>query len=332
MAQITDPPATPADRDDSDRAAIAALLHAETETFQNEDFEAWAALWVQEDRTMDVAYSRSAGLGAAEGWPEISRRMRKVFDENINCGLVDFGQENLRINLYGDTAWAAYESWSIFGTGGRGESFESRFLERHDDGWKIVFASFILRETNEGTGLPLAVDAEGRVVSSPPECLEALRSHPYLTISAGRLRAHRRDWDRALQAAIAQAARHHGFFETHKFINDMGGPADFPVILGQTDEGGVAVVPISIRDATTYVWVGGNDQLDRRLGFARNVFGLSEGQIRVARRIAMGDGLRGAADELGISVNTARTHLARLYDKTGVGTQAALVRLLLSVG
>ena len=63
-----------------------------------------------------------------------------------------------------------------------------------------------------------------------------------------------------------------------------------------------------------------------------NDFGLSEGQLRVARRIAGGDGLKEAAEALGISVNTDRTHLARLYEKTGFNTRTALVRLLLSVG
>ena len=35
---------------------------------------------------------------------------------------------------------------------------------------------------------------------------------------------------------------------------------------------------------------------------------------------------------MGISVNTAKTHLKRMFDKTGVHAQPALVRLLLSVG
>jgi DNA-binding CsgD family transcriptional regulator len=34
---------------------------------------------------------------------------------------------------------------------------------------------------------------------------------------------------------------------------------------------------------------------------------------------------------LGITANTARTHLDRIFDKTGVRTQPALVRALLSV-
>lgn len=54
--------------------------------------------------------------------------------------------------------------------------------------------------------------------------------------------------------------------------------------------------------------------------------------MKLARHIAMGESVKGAAEKLGISVNTARTHMTRLYEKTGVRSQAALVRLLLSVG
>lgn len=65
---------------------------------------------------------------------------------------------------------------------------------------------------------------------------------------------------------------------------------------------------------------------------AQAVYGLSDGQARLARQIADGKGAKEAAEALGISVNTARTHLSRLYDKTEAHAQTALVRLLLSVG
>ena len=40
--------------------------------------------------------------------------------------------------------------------------------------------------------------------------------------------------------------------------------------------------------------------------------------------------LSAAAGKLGVSINTVRTHLQRMFDKTGVHTQSALVGLLLS--
>ena len=62
------------------------------------------------------------------------------------------------------------------------------------------------------------------------------------------------------------------------------------------------------------------------------MFGLSAAQQRLAAEIVRGHTLPIAASALGISVNTARTHLNRIFDKTGVHSQAALVRNLYSVG
>ena len=62
------------------------------------------------------------------------------------------------------------------------------------------------------------------------------------------------------------------------------------------------------------------------------IFDLSEAQSRLAGQILDGRSLPEAAAELGISVNTARTHLQRIYAKAGVNSQPALVRVLLSVG
>ena len=73
-------------------------------------------------------------------------------------------------------------------------------------------------------------------------------------------------------------------------------------------------------------------QTDQRLAAAAVVYGLSPGQLRLAKLVVDGHDLADAARELGISVNTARTHLQRIFDKTGVRSQPALVRVLLSAG
>ena len=69
---------------------------------------------------------------------------------------------------------------------------------------------------------------------------------------------------------------------------------------------------------------------EKRLAAAALVYGLTPGQLRVATRITAGDDIVAAARRLGISVNTARTHLRRIYDRTGVRSQTALMRALLS--
>ncbi|HEV7345195.1 MAG TPA: LuxR C-terminal-related transcriptional regulator [Devosia sp.] len=76
--------------------------------------------------------------------------------------------------------------------------------------------------------------------------------------------------------------------------------------------------------------IGSNPELDRnRLAQAALTFGLSPAQTRLAALIAEGLSLVDIAERMGITQNTARTHLNRVFDKVGVRTQPALVRVLL---
>ena len=58
-------------------------------------------------------------------------------------------------------------------------------------------------------------------------------------------------------------------------------------------------------------------------------FGFTPAEATFAIEIVKGDGRQAAADRLGITVGTARSHLSKIFDKTGVRRQAELVRLLL---
>ena len=58
-------------------------------------------------------------------------------------------------------------------------------------------------------------------------------------------------------------------------------------------------------------------------------FGLTPAEAQFAMEICKGDGKAAAAARRGISFTTARTHLSRIFDKTGARRQAELVRLIL---
>ncbi len=61
----------------------------------------------------------------------------------------------------------------------------------------------------------------------------------------------------------------------------------------------------------------------------RLLFGLTPAQASLAREILHGDGVQAAAERLGISRATARTHLLEVFQKTGTSRQAELVRVIL---
>ena len=66
-----------------------------------------------------------------------------------------------------------------------------------------------------------------------------------------------------------------------------------------------------------------------RCEWLRQDYGLTPAEALFAVEIAKGDGLLAAARRLGVSRTTVKTHLAHVFDKTGVRRQAELVRLIL---
>nr|WP_319386172.1 hypothetical protein [uncultured Roseibium sp.] len=57
-------------------------------------------------------------------------------------------------------------------------------------------------------------------------------------------------------------------------------------------------------------------------------FELSHSEAHLARHLTMSGSINDTVQELGITRNTAKTHLRRIFDKTGVNTQLQLARLV----
>lgn len=70
------------------------------------------------------------------------------------------------------------------------------------------------------------------------------------------------------------------------------------------------------------------DRQAKRLGL---MMGLTTAETRVAALLASGLGFAETARELRVSLNTVKTHARRVFDKAGVRSSAALVRLVASV-
>lgn len=60
----------------------------------------------------------------------------------------------------------------------------------------------------------------------------------------------------------------------------------------------------------------------------RALYTLTAGELRVALALVQGGGRSGVAERLGISETTARSHLSRIFEKTGTTRQAELVALI----
>src|SRR5262249_36864993 len=156
-----------------------------------------------------------------------------------------------------------------------------------------------------------------------------LKRHAGLIVSGGRLRARARACDQRLQSAIRWAANIQGYANQQAARSvvasrsgalpvivdaDGGGPPE--ICWGGTSDG---MILLSFNDARA---------TEERLNAAAVVYGITPAQKRIAALIIGGGDLVEAARRLDVSINTARTQLKRMFDKTGVSSQPALVRAL----
>ncbi len=107
--------------------------------------------------------------------------------------------------------------------------------------------------------------------------------------------------------------------------------AGVPIVLDGGDGALASVCWVVGESGLVLVWINNRSMTEERLAAASLVYGITPAQMRVPKLMIDGHDIVAAANRLGVSVNTARTHLQRMYDRTGVRSQPALVRALLSV-
>lgn len=324
-----------------DEAAIIEVCFRETWGNHRGDPDLWADCWLQTDYSSLTGVLWEAGLFTWTGWPAIDAGVRPDVEARATGRLAHapFRHAGHQIRISGDMAWARFTetNWleldSHSNTGY--EVMQYRVLERHDGRWKIAHLIFLPDRAAVHDRASIEIDSAGRVKHVSPTLKEAM-ADAGLTISAGRLRAVDPAWDPELQSAIARLAGTIGLAELSsgwvaQAVFDQPMIRECPVILGEDGNGGQRYCIVMIQDGKLLVSIDGPSRIDRRLRHANIIYGLSEAQLRLAREIVGGASITEAAQTLGISVNTARTHRDRIFAKIGVNTQAALVRCLLSV-
>lgn len=311
-----------------DEAEILALIHANRIAIWMRDFEAWSACFVHAPYTTRWGWWRRGGVFNRRGWENISSRLKIDLEAGpapIPAFAYDTRVENLEIRISGDMAWATFEQHYPDSDLDPFEMpslvAEMRVFERHDGRWKIAFLGFLDSGSTFGEAA-IGLGGDGTVLWTTPPAKRHLEDDDDVVIRAGRLRLRESGADDRLQAAIRWAAGvDTAYMSTHGAV---------PVVV-QAGEGLPTRVFWVIADAGQIVFsFGSGGVAEERLKTAALIYGLSPVQKQVAGLIAEGLSLGEIAERLSVTANTARTHLNRIYDKTGVRTQPALVRALLS--
>jgi DNA-binding CsgD family transcriptional regulator/PAS domain-containing protein len=172
------------------------------------------------------------------------------------------------------------------------------------------------------------VDGDGRVAHANAAAERLTGAGRGLQIAGGRLSADNQEEARRLHRLIAEASPlHEPRAGGSMAVTSADGRAPLSILVAPTraqqlsmfHAGPCVMVCVTDPDAGVVVPV---EQL-------RDLFGFTPGEARVALALLEGYSPREAARVLGLSFFTVRGHLARIFDKTGVKRQSALVALML---
>jgi DNA-binding CsgD family transcriptional regulator/PAS domain-containing protein len=176
----------------------------------------------------------------------------------------------------------------------------------------------------------ILLGAGGHVLHTNRAAQELLREGDGLQLGRdGLLAAHNGDAT-ALRRLVADAVDNNGAMSGADGVLAIRRPAPLPPLT-------MVVVPIraelawpSLAQPRCAVFVTDPSRLPQPdLAALRKLYGLSQAEAAVALAVCRGQGLAAASAAVGIHLSTTRTHLQRVFEKTGTRRQAELARLLL---
>lgn len=311
---------------------ILAFLRAEQAAFYRGDLEAYCAHWHHGPEVRKTMSGPYTGTRIQIGWESL----RPKLEESFRQAPQDFDAErllrwdNIQIQSTPDMAWVYHDQILVGpapGIRATPMSHCTKIVQRFDGAWKMVCLVVIAPGLGREDTPRIELDAAGDVIRVNRLAEARLPGHAGLTISGRRPRALNRAHDPGLQAAIAeQRAR---LAATMARMEGEELPEAVP--LGDDPSGAPMFCWVSREQECVLISFDDDMLLQGRLELSASTFGLSPAQVRLAGQLAAGQDLGGAAACLGVSVNTARTQLRRMFQKTATHNQAGLVSRLLNL-
>ncbi|GGD20856.1 transcriptional regulator [Sinisalibacter lacisalsi] len=203
---------------------------------------------------------------------------------------------------------------------------------------RMEYLSLALRTgTGQARDGIILVDGAKRVLLADDEALSTLGESDALDIHDNTLRFFDPRASLALEAALADSRTSEAPEAERRdcIIPCRHGPAHLNVEivgLGRAAARADLFAPLFGRPAAIVTLRHSERQRERAMDRLSAQFGLTAAEARLALEVARGDGREAAARRCSISLNTARTHLMRVFEKTGARRQAELLRLLNEMG
>lgn len=316
----------------ADEEAVMRVIAAESASYYQKDFASFERCWAHEPYIRRMGWYTEGGVTDTWGWTNLKRLTLQHFQENpeIIRFVGRLRRENLVVQVSGDMAYATFDEYTPDATDphpeepipGRG----ARVLRFLDGQWRITFHSYIFHRPEPSLAPMLRLGSDGAVRNMNSPAARLIARGDVLSVRGGQLIATNDRATRSLRAAIRIVAQSDDAID--------GPRARIPILLSQNDDDAVCVCWVLTEGAgsgSVLVLLNNLTFAIEKIDSAAALFGLSPSQRRLAELIATGHDIVVCSGLLDISVNTAKTHLQRIFDKTGVRSQSALVRTLLSI-
>lgn len=316
--------------------AIMDVIAGEYDAFFRRDFDKYSEYWLHHDGTQRLGTLSGGHVDYAPGWAYQSSVVKRIMENdpepNLQAGKL-VRRENKNFRIFGDMAWLSYDQYEAmrddpFAIGGL--SHQVRILEKHNGSWKIAFAAYGEPRIEHNKFPTIQVDHQGHIEWVNEAAKVGLRNHPTLVQSSGYLRAKTRQADQLLQAAFKKIAKLTPIDVRPQGLTNRDYGNTIPLIFDDEIDDIFHVIWVNWSDGLVLVTFEDDNTTSRILKNAQPIYRLSEAQVKLAELIVKGMDLGQAAEHLNVSINTVRTQIQRMFDKTKVHSQVALVRVLLS--
>jgi DNA-binding CsgD family transcriptional regulator len=179
----------------------------------------------------------------------------------------------------------------------------------------------------------IILDEDGRVMHKNRLAELVLQQRDGISLANGALTLANREEAKRLRELIDEAvkARLSGrpsILQVMRVRRRSGRP-DLGLVIRPSSPGTHDVDDRSKAAVAVFIGVDAPDARTVSAEVVQKLFGLTPKEASLAVRLGAGRTLHESADDLGISLNTARAHLRAIYAKTGFERQTELVRALL---
>lgn len=311
---------------------VLDFLRSEHESYYRGDFDTFISHWHHGPEVRRILSGPRVGTRIHSGWAELKPR----FEEGFRQFPQDFDArkslrwDDIQIQVSEDMAWVTYDQiivGRVPGIHAAPLSHETKIVQKFDGEWKLICVIVVVPGVGHEDVPRIELSADGTVVAINALARERLASHPGLTVSGDRVRALNRACEQDLQQAINHSRERLATNLPRGYLKEEAKI----VPLGEDEQGHPLFCWVITEQERVLISFDDAYLLRGRLETAGMSFGLSPAQLNLAERLASGLDLAQAASELNVSVNTVRTQVRRMFDKTQTHNQAALVSRLLNV-